>query len=101
MIYDIIQDQANKIQGLNEWGLYPPVSDSDNASHRLFLATCYATRIKGTNKEARAITEQLAEALQLFLDQYYIPGDDNRLARPEIAAALAALENYRSYPGVE
>jgi hypothetical protein len=46
---------------------------------------------------ARAVNchDKLVAALELFMEQYHIPGDRDRANRPEIKAAIEALAEAR------
>jgi hypothetical protein len=70
--------EARKMVKLIMKGKQPPMHDSMNDTD--------AAKMK-----AQEILRQTQDALLLFLDQYWIPGDSEREARPEVKAALRAL----------
>lgn len=47
------------------------------------------------NAHLIAAAPDLLAALELFMDQYHIPGDRDRESRPEIKAALAAISKAK------
>lgn len=44
---------------------------------------------------SQAAAIDLLEALEMFMQQYHIPGDKQREQRPEIKAALAAISKAK------